>query len=210
MEKGYKMDCPDGCPEVVYNIMKQCWNLDPAARPTFQMLKEWLQHISQGMVRKNDRPERSEKWLFSSVKIISHPSHGYLKAVLSVAAGLALSSWRCFNFNPSVLTNRLVAAPEKTPLIWLLPFFIVTTFTFTSNNKKDFSKTVIWHGSQQKGFHYLIIIVKMHSVKLCLFTQHTYSNYWHITLANVLRNLINIKWLTVISTRKSHSALTCF
>lgn len=40
------MDCPDGCPEVVYNIMKQCWNLDPAARPSFQMLKELLQHIS--------------------------------------------------------------------------------------------------------------------------------------------------------------------
>uniref|UniRef100_A0A669BYF2 Tyrosine-protein kinase n=1 Tax=Oreochromis niloticus TaxID=8128 RepID=A0A669BYF2_ORENI len=49
VEKGYKMDCPDGCPEVVYNIMKQCWNLDPAARPSFQMLKEWLQHITQGM-----------------------------------------------------------------------------------------------------------------------------------------------------------------
>ncbi|XP_015248987.1 PREDICTED: tyrosine-protein kinase CSK [Cyprinodon variegatus] len=46
VEKGYKMDCPDGCPEVVYNIMKQCWNLDPAARPSFQMLREWLQHIS--------------------------------------------------------------------------------------------------------------------------------------------------------------------
>uniref|UniRef100_A0A8C7XEJ1 Tyrosine-protein kinase n=1 Tax=Oryzias sinensis TaxID=183150 RepID=A0A8C7XEJ1_9TELE len=46
VEKGYKMDCPDGCPEVVYNIMKQCWNLDPGARPSFQMLKEWLHHIS--------------------------------------------------------------------------------------------------------------------------------------------------------------------
>ncbi|KAM6936975.1 tyrosine-protein kinase CSK-like [Xenentodon cancila] len=45
VEKGYKMDCPEGCPEVVYNIMKQCWNLDPSARPSFQMLKEWLQHI---------------------------------------------------------------------------------------------------------------------------------------------------------------------
>ncbi|TNN81984.1 Tyrosine-protein kinase CSK [Liparis tanakae] len=52
VEKGYKMDCPEGCPEVVYNIMKQCWNLDPAARPSFQMLKEWLQHINQGMIKK--------------------------------------------------------------------------------------------------------------------------------------------------------------
>uniref|UniRef100_A0A674MW81 Tyrosine-protein kinase n=1 Tax=Takifugu rubripes TaxID=31033 RepID=A0A674MW81_TAKRU len=53
VEKGYKMDCPDGCPEVVYNIMKQCWNLDPAARPSFQMLKEWIQHIIQGRPRKH-------------------------------------------------------------------------------------------------------------------------------------------------------------
>uniref|UniRef100_A0A8C6UJT4 Tyrosine-protein kinase n=1 Tax=Neogobius melanostomus TaxID=47308 RepID=A0A8C6UJT4_9GOBI len=46
VEKGYKMDCPDGCPEVVYNVMKQCWNIDPTARPTFRQLKEWLQHIT--------------------------------------------------------------------------------------------------------------------------------------------------------------------
>lgn len=53
MESGYKMDCPDGCPEVVYNIMKQCWNLDPASRPSFQTLKDWLQHITQGIGRKH-------------------------------------------------------------------------------------------------------------------------------------------------------------
>ncbi|XP_071369983.1 tyrosine-protein kinase CSK isoform X2 [Centroberyx affinis] len=48
VEKGYKMDCPDGCPEVVYNMMKQCWDLDPVARPSFKMLSETIQHISQG------------------------------------------------------------------------------------------------------------------------------------------------------------------
>uniref|UniRef100_A0A667WMP0 Tyrosine-protein kinase n=1 Tax=Myripristis murdjan TaxID=586833 RepID=A0A667WMP0_9TELE len=49
VEKGYKMDCPDGCPEVVYNIMTQCWILDPDARPSFHMLRERLQYISQGV-----------------------------------------------------------------------------------------------------------------------------------------------------------------
>uniref|UniRef100_UPI003AABC2F5 tyrosine-protein kinase CSK-like isoform X2 n=1 Tax=Centroberyx gerrardi TaxID=166262 RepID=UPI003AABC2F5 len=48
VEKGYMMECPDGCPEVVYNIMKQCWDLDPVARPSFNMLSETIQHISQG------------------------------------------------------------------------------------------------------------------------------------------------------------------
>ncbi|KAF3854985.1 hypothetical protein F7725_023040 [Dissostichus mawsoni] len=60
VEKGYKMDCPDGCPEVVYNIMKQCWNLDPAARPSFQMLKEWLQHISQGKGKNLKTSDRTD------------------------------------------------------------------------------------------------------------------------------------------------------
>jgi len=45
VEKGYTMESPDGCPEVVYNIMKLCWSLDPLARPTFHMLRERLQHI---------------------------------------------------------------------------------------------------------------------------------------------------------------------
>uniref|UniRef100_A0A3B4CJG1 Tyrosine-protein kinase n=1 Tax=Pygocentrus nattereri TaxID=42514 RepID=A0A3B4CJG1_PYGNA len=45
VEKGYKMDAPDGCPAVVYDLMKQCWTLDPAVRPSFRMLREKLQHI---------------------------------------------------------------------------------------------------------------------------------------------------------------------
>eukprot|EP00064_Thunnus_orientalis_P003230 superscaffoldBa00000255_g3239 len=45
VEKGYKMDAPDGCPPVVYDLMKQCWTLDPVVRPSFRMLREKLQHI---------------------------------------------------------------------------------------------------------------------------------------------------------------------
>ncbi|KTF88783.1 hypothetical protein cypCar_00041402 [Cyprinus carpio] len=45
VEKGYKMDAPDGCPAVVYDIMKQCWTLDPVARPSFKELRQQLQDI---------------------------------------------------------------------------------------------------------------------------------------------------------------------
>lgn len=45
VEKGYKMDAPDGCPPAVYDLMKQCWTLDSASRPSFRMLREKLQHI---------------------------------------------------------------------------------------------------------------------------------------------------------------------
>lgn len=39
------MDAPDGCPPVVYDLMKQCWTLDSVVRPSFRMLREKLQHI---------------------------------------------------------------------------------------------------------------------------------------------------------------------
>uniref|UniRef100_A0A4W4EC54 Tyrosine-protein kinase n=1 Tax=Electrophorus electricus TaxID=8005 RepID=A0A4W4EC54_ELEEL len=45
VERGYKMDPPDGCPAVVYDLMKQCWGLEPATRPSFRTLREKLQHI---------------------------------------------------------------------------------------------------------------------------------------------------------------------
>lgn len=45
VEKGYKMDAPDGCPPAVYELMKQCWTLDPAGRPSFLLLREKLQNI---------------------------------------------------------------------------------------------------------------------------------------------------------------------
>lgn len=45
VEKGYKMDAPDGCAPVVYEVMKKCWHLDPNQRPTFRQLREQLEHI---------------------------------------------------------------------------------------------------------------------------------------------------------------------
>ncbi|CAH2273401.1 tyrosine- kinase CSK [Pelobates cultripes] len=45
VEKGYKMDAPDGCPPVVYDVMKQCWHLDTNQRPSFRKLREQLEHI---------------------------------------------------------------------------------------------------------------------------------------------------------------------
>ncbi|XP_022435736.1 tyrosine-protein kinase CSK isoform X3 [Monodon monoceros] len=45
VEKGYKMDAPDGCPPAVYEVMKNCWHLDAAMRPSFLQLREQLEHI---------------------------------------------------------------------------------------------------------------------------------------------------------------------
>ncbi|XP_069837587.1 tyrosine-protein kinase CSK isoform X2 [Dendropsophus ebraccatus] len=45
VERGYKMDAPDGCPAIVYELMKQCWHLDANQRPSFRKLREQLEHI---------------------------------------------------------------------------------------------------------------------------------------------------------------------
>ncbi|XP_048874662.1 tyrosine-protein kinase ABL1 isoform X2 [Brienomyrus brachyistius] len=35
LEKDYRMDRPEGCPEKVYQLMRACWKWDPAERPSF-------------------------------------------------------------------------------------------------------------------------------------------------------------------------------
>ena len=36
---GYRMPCPIGCPQQLYEIMRECWNNETASRPTFEMLQ---------------------------------------------------------------------------------------------------------------------------------------------------------------------------
>jgi len=38
VEHGYRMQCPQGCPTSLYDIMLECWNKDAMSRPTFETL----------------------------------------------------------------------------------------------------------------------------------------------------------------------------
>lgn len=42
LENGYRMQCPDGCPNPIYDLMKKCWNWEPSQRPTFEYLHKTL------------------------------------------------------------------------------------------------------------------------------------------------------------------------
>ncbi|XP_065664911.1 receptor tyrosine-protein kinase let-23-like [Hydra vulgaris] len=49
LKTGCRMDQPENCSSVVYNIMLNCWNKDPLQRPTFTELRKQLEEIiSQG------------------------------------------------------------------------------------------------------------------------------------------------------------------
>ena len=39
LQNGYRMPCPMGCPEPLYEIMRECWRDDAVSRPTFEALQ---------------------------------------------------------------------------------------------------------------------------------------------------------------------------
>ncbi|GCC25880.1 tyrosine-protein kinase Src42A-like [Chiloscyllium punctatum] len=43
--QGYRMPRPNGCPQPIYNIMRQCWNEIPSQRPSFSILKLQLEEF---------------------------------------------------------------------------------------------------------------------------------------------------------------------
>ncbi|XP_078395843.1 tyrosine-protein kinase Src42A-like [Cetorhinus maximus] len=43
--QGYRMPCPIGCPQPIYDIMRECWNEIPSQRPLFSKLKLQLENF---------------------------------------------------------------------------------------------------------------------------------------------------------------------
>ncbi|XP_015586184.1 tyrosine-protein kinase Abl isoform X2 [Cephus cinctus] len=59
LEKGYRMECPPGCPPKVYELMRQCWQWSASERPTF---KE-IHHSLENMFQESSITEEVEKQL---------------------------------------------------------------------------------------------------------------------------------------------------
>ncbi|XP_052121364.1 tyrosine-protein kinase Abl isoform X3 [Frankliniella occidentalis] len=45
LEKGYRMECPPGCPPKIYELMRECWQWVPGERPTFQEIHHALENM---------------------------------------------------------------------------------------------------------------------------------------------------------------------
>ncbi|EHB07550.1 Proto-oncogene tyrosine-protein kinase Yes [Heterocephalus glaber] len=43
VERGYRMPCPQGCPESLYELMNLCWKKDPDERPTLEYIQYFLE-----------------------------------------------------------------------------------------------------------------------------------------------------------------------
>uniref|UniRef100_A0A6Q2XPR1 non-specific protein-tyrosine kinase n=1 Tax=Esox lucius TaxID=8010 RepID=A0A6Q2XPR1_ESOLU len=47
VEKGYRMSCPQKCPEEVYKVMQKCWEYKPENRPKFADLQKELAAVKK-------------------------------------------------------------------------------------------------------------------------------------------------------------------
>ena len=45
VERGYRMEAPEGCVPEIYDIMKDAWQKDPAKRPNFQDVLQRLKSL---------------------------------------------------------------------------------------------------------------------------------------------------------------------
>ncbi|XP_068688092.1 tyrosine-protein kinase CSK-like [Montipora capricornis] len=53
IERGYRMECPDGCPQKIYCVMRNCWEINPKQRPSFEKIYAVLDDIYRSFVPGN-------------------------------------------------------------------------------------------------------------------------------------------------------------
>jgi len=47
VEKGYRMEKPEGCTQEIHDLMRQAWDLNPERRPTFHQVKQQLGQLKE-------------------------------------------------------------------------------------------------------------------------------------------------------------------
>ena len=73
VEKGYIMEKPENCPDAIYEIMQECWNLDPQKRPSMQeigkrigaMYREFYKNVD--LAQSNNNDNESSEPLYNSM-----------------------------------------------------------------------------------------------------------------------------------------------
>lgn len=59
--EGERLEHPDACPLDMYHIMLQCWAREPAERPTFAAIKEFLRKTMPPVMKAVDKFDEADK-----------------------------------------------------------------------------------------------------------------------------------------------------
>ena len=57
LKLGQRLEKPPLCPKHLYNLMLQCWELNPQVRPTFSIVKEKLRDFQASNTRNSDQEQ---------------------------------------------------------------------------------------------------------------------------------------------------------
>lgn len=104
LEKGYRMECPPGCPPKIYELMRQCWQWHAHERPTF---KE-IHHALENMFQESSITEGKMVLVKGSVSGVF---------LLSCRSGKAVTGWRrkCLFGNASHVLQKVTFGKHRKP-----------------------------------------------------------------------------------------------
>ncbi|KAG7488141.1 hypothetical protein MATL_G00030560 [Megalops atlanticus] len=60
IESGKRMDCPPGCPDMMYALMKECWTYKQEERPNFAKVEEQMRTYYYSVSKKTPPEEKTE------------------------------------------------------------------------------------------------------------------------------------------------------
>ncbi|UYV68589.1 TNK2 [Cordylochernes scorpioides] len=63
-EEGVRLSHPEACPPIVYQLMGQCWARDPAERPTFSAIADFLRAMKVPVLKADQSYEENDKLSF--------------------------------------------------------------------------------------------------------------------------------------------------
>ncbi|XP_076752139.1 tyrosine-protein kinase Abl isoform X1 [Xylocopa sonorina] len=129
LEKGYRMECPPGCPPKVYELMRQCWQWSAADRPTF---KE-IHHSLENMFQESSITEEVEKQLQGGGEI---PLLSYKKSQTGSTG----------NIHGLVLVSEPLPSSDATSSVTKL-----STFTGGLSSKSNSSIVQMRRSTNKKG-----------------------------------------------------------
>ncbi len=109
---GHVMNCPDGCPQELYDLMMDCWVMDPGERPTaaevHMGLSRWNPELSANLQQQQLPPGRTDYQNMATIR-----EYAMQPSTTTADSGIAEQSGS--TSDASSVAGRACHAPELSP-----------------------------------------------------------------------------------------------